>query len=282
MNPSFETLKQWLHKPTLFESPVVDHIWNDAWIAGKMLEMQIDGESNLVSRNSRFTEKSVAWMIEHLNLNAGSGVCDLGCGAGLYTEAFSGYGMNVTGIDISSRAIAYSSESAKVRKLNISYHCADYLGQIPGGPFKLITVLYYDFCAFRPEQRIKLLKNIHEALEPGGALVLDVFSDVKFESLQENNSLRFSEGEGLWSPLPHVNLKAIFKYPAEMVYLDKNVIITAGSVREYYSWYACFGAEMIRAELSGAGFIVEETFADVAGTPFFPESHEITLIARRS
>ncbi|MHC1777910.1 MAG: class I SAM-dependent methyltransferase [Lentimicrobium sp.] len=279
MNPSFESLKHWFKKPVLFESPVVDHIWNDPWVARKMLEMQIDGESNLVSRNSRFTEKSVAWMIEHLDIPYGSKVCDLGCGAGLYTRSFAMRGMKVHGIDISSAAIDYASQQSLNEDYRILYTCGDYLQGIPGGPFRLTTLLYYDYCAFKPEQRLHLLKNIHKVLEPGGVLILDVFSDVYFTDLTEGNSIRFSETEGLWSPLPHFNLKAMFKYPVEMVYLDKNVIISPECEREFYSWYACFSPEIIRKELAEAGFNVKEILADVAGTPFYPESHEITMIA---
>jgi SAM-dependent methyltransferase len=279
MNPSFETLKRWLQKPVLFESPVVDHIWNDPWIARKMLDMQIDGATNLVSRNALFTEKSASWMIKYLDLPVGSKVCDLGCGAGLYTTTFARRGMKVHGIDISSAAIDYASQQSINMGNPILYTCGNYLEEIPGGPFGLVTLLYYDYCAFNPEQRLGLLRNIYKVLEPGGVFVLDVFSDVYFASLTEENSIRYSETEGLWSPLPHFNLKAIFKYPAEMVYLDKNVIITTESEREFYNWYACFSPEMIREELAEAGFLVKEIFADVAGTPFSPESHELTLIA---
>jgi SAM-dependent methyltransferase len=279
MNPSFETLRRWLKKPALFESPVVDHIWNDPRIAGKMLEMQIDGATNLVSRNAIFTEKSTAWMIEYLDLPVASKVCDLGCGAGLYTRSFARHGMEVYGIDISSAAIDYASQQFLNEGNMIRYTCGDYLQEIPEGPFRLATLLYYDYCAFKPEQRLRLLKNIHKVLEPEGVLILDVFSDVYFANLTEGNSIRFSETEGLWSPLPHFNLKAIFKYPAEMVYLDKNVIVSPESERVFYNWYACFSPEMIRKELAEAGFNVKEIFADVAGTPFYPESHELTLIA---
>jgi len=60
MNSSFDTLQQWLHKPALFQKPVVDHIWNDPWIAEKMLQLQIDGKNNPLSRTK---QKRIPWLL---------------------------------------------------------------------------------------------------------------------------------------------------------------------------------------------------------------------------
>ncbi|MBK6344664.1 MAG: methyltransferase domain-containing protein [Bacteroidales bacterium] len=279
MNPSYNNLQQWLQKPALFESPVVDYIWNDPWIASKMLEQQTDGANNLVSRNTSFTEKSASWMIKYLELQPGSEVCDLGCGAGHYTKAFAQKKYQVTGVDISTCAIGYASEQESAKQYGIRYQCCDYLKGIPGGPFNLITLLYYDYCAFSPEQRKQLLQNIRDKLAYKGTLIMDVLSDARFRSLTESSSLKFSETDGLWSPLPHFNLKMLFTYPQEMVFLDKNVIVTDAGNKEYLSWYCCFSPETIAGELQNAGLRVRSVFSDIAGTPYSPDSHEIAVVA---
>jgi len=281
MNPSLSALQQWSRRPELFKSPVVDHIWNDPWIAAKMLEMQIDGSNNLVSRNSRFTEKSIAWMIDHLDLPARARVCDLGCGAGQYTEAFARQSLQVKGIDISKQAISYASARELAKQTKINYHCGNYLDEIPGGPFDLVTLLYYDYCAFNPDQRKRLLNNIRSVLAESGSFIMDVLSDVHFHSLKEGNTLKFSETESLWSPFPHFNLKMLFTYPREMVFLDKNVIITDAGDKEYYSWYSCFSPESIAGELQAAGLRIRSLYSDIAGNPYSSDSHEIAVVAER-
>ena len=65
----------------------------------------------------------VSWIARHLP--AGTGLLDVGCGAGLAAEALARQGYGVTGIDLAAEALAAARRHAEAAGLAISYRHAD-------------------------------------------------------------------------------------------------------------------------------------------------------------
>lgn len=105
----------------------------------------------------------------------GSSVLDIGCGAGTISLYVAHLGKNVTGLDISDKAIKEAKKSAKSLGLkNIKFEVMDFPYQIPKGSYDLI------FC-FEVLEHLKddelALKEIHKLLKRNGSLIISVPSE---------------------------------------------------------------------------------------------------------
>ena len=148
--------------------------WDDPYISRQMLAAHLDPDTDAASRHPETIERSVSWIVQVLGLNPGDAVLDLGCGPGLYAYHLAEMGLQVTGIDFSSGSIDYARQYALDHDLEINYRCQDYLTLEDQAQYDAALLIYGDFCPLSPDQRRKLLDNIHRALKPEGVFVLDI------------------------------------------------------------------------------------------------------------
>ena len=148
--------------------------------------------------------------------------------------------------------------------------------------FDLIIMIMCDFCALSPEQRKIMLSKFHSLLKPGGSVLLDVHSLNYFNKREESATYELNQLNGFWAPGDYYCFVNTFKYEEEKVILDKYTIIEESRTRVVYNWLQHFSKESLKKEFEKNGFVVEEMFSDVAGTPFSPESLEFAVIAIKS
>jgi cyclopropane fatty-acyl-phospholipid synthase-like methyltransferase len=103
---------------------------------------------------------------------------DLGCGAGNYAVWMTSQGFEMTGIDISPRAIALAEETARARGLACRFLAADLMGVLPelAGSFDFAydwEVLHHVF----PQDRPRYLSNVHAMLSDQGSYLSVCFSE---------------------------------------------------------------------------------------------------------
>ena len=103
---------------------------------------------------------------------------DLGCGAGNYAVWMAAQGFDVTGIDISEKAITMAREMAAKRKVECRFEVVDLLGDV--GKFHSGFDLAYDWELLHhvfPDDRQCYLENVHQLLRPDGRYFSVCFSD---------------------------------------------------------------------------------------------------------
>ncbi len=278
----FEDLKRYTSRPKPFEFYTIDLLWNDPYVSKKMLELHLDEQAELASRNKAFVDRSSNWIINRFDLGRGKTVCDLGCGPGLYTSRFAQTGCDVTGVDLSERSIEYARGDAVRRDLDIAYVQSNYLEFSTNKRFDLVTMIYCDFCVLSPKQRRRLLGIIHGCLNGEGALLFDVLSTQQFDATDEKLTLDFSARNGFWTSEPYYVIENSLKYDDEALLLDKHVIIELDRTREVFNWLQCYSPDSLRDDLERCGFTVCEQYANVAGDDFEPESTQFAVIARKA
>jgi SAM-dependent methyltransferase len=267
-------------KPAPF-TPGEALFWDDPHISSQMLAAHLNPEIDAASRRPETIDRSVQWLIETLGLKTGDSVLDLGCGPGLYASRFARAGLQVTGLDTSRRSIEYAINDANQNKLNIRYRYENYLELDDEDQYQAALLIYGDFCPLDPDQRSRLLKNIHRALKPDGNFVLDV-STREHRKRHGNKNGWYALESGFWKPGPHLVLEEGFDYPEQSIWLDQYTVIEAdGNVSVYRNWFQDYTPESITAELLQAGFSVESLWGDLTGTPYTPESEWIGLITAR-
>jgi len=278
----FKELERVFARPRPFEFYTTETLWNDPHISEQMLAIHLDEESELASRPKAVIDKSLAWMLPRFGIGPGKRVCDLGCGPGLYTSRFARAGAEVTGVDFSERSVAHARRAAREEGLEITYLLGNYLEADPGGPFDLITLIFFDFCVLSPAQRKVLLGRMRDRLSADGEILLDVVSRSFFETTEEKYSFETCPDGGFWSADPHYTFQVAFKYDDEGLFLEKYLLVEPDRSREIYNWIQCHDPEALKAEFAACGLEVHEIHGDVAGAPYEPGAAEYALVARKA
>jgi cyclopropane fatty-acyl-phospholipid synthase-like methyltransferase len=277
----FQELERLNTRPKPFEFYTASDLWMDEHTSEKMLAFHLNEDIDVSSRNGRFIDRSVDWIAFHFNVGVGTKIADFGCGPGLYTTRLAQRHADVTGIDFSTRSIQYAREVATREGLSIQYANQNYLESETEDRFQLILMIMCDFCALSPSQRRQMLGKFCKMLEPGGSILLDVYSLTAFNEREETSLYEDNLLDGLWSPNKYYGFLNTFKYEREKVVLDKYTIIEEAHTRTVYNWLQYFSPETLEREFVECGFEVEKLYSDVAGSPFLSESKEFAVVAKK-
>ena len=277
----FDALEKINARPKAFEFYTASDLWTDDHTSKQMISLHLNREIDVASRNEVFIERSVEWIISHFNIRAGTKIADFGCGPGLYAARFAKLQADVTGIDFSKRSIQYAEEVAKRERLSIHYVKENYLDYETDDRFHLILMIMCDFCALSPTQRKKMLCKFQAFLEPGGFVLLDVYSLNSFEQRKGISKYETNLLDGFWSPNKYYGFLNTFKYEKEKVVLDKYTVIEDGRTRNIYNWFQHFSPETLKREFAECGFTIDELYSDVAGTPFDSKANEFAVVAKK-
>lgn len=275
-------LKEINSRPKPFQFYTADELWTNEHTSKQMLKYHLNESIDASSRNKRFVERSVEWIVSRFEVDRNSAIADFGCGPGLYTNMLAERGAIVTGIDFSENSLKYAKQVAAEKGLKTNYILTNYLEFETANNFDLITMIMCDFCVLSPEQRKKMLSKFNSLLKPGGAVLLDVYSLNTFNRKEESATYELNQLNGFWSPEDYYGFVNTFKYEKEKVILDKYTIIEASRKRVVYNWLQCYSKDSIRKEFEENGFKAEELYSDVAGKALTSESTEIAIVAMKS
>jgi len=103
---------------------------------------------------------------------------DLGCGAGNYAIYLASQGFDVTGVDVSSAAIALARDNAKQKGVECDFLVADVLDGL--GEFTGAFEFAYDWSLLHhvfPENRKRYVETVHRVLASGGKYFSVCFSE---------------------------------------------------------------------------------------------------------
>jgi len=277
----FIELEKINERPEPFQYYTASELWTDEHTSKKMLEFHLNGSIDLSSRNIKFIDRSLKWIVSQFGVGKNSSIADFGCGPGLYTTRLAEQGADVTGIDFSKRSIEYAREVAENKGLDINYIQQNYLEFDTGQRFDLITMIFCDFCALSPFQRKTLLTKFLTFLKPGGAVLMDVHSLNTYNTREETAIYERNQLDGFWSSDDYFGFVNTFKYDNEQVTLDKYTIVEKQRTRVVYNWLQYFSRNSLTREFEQNGFTVEAFYSDAAGAEFSPDSPDMAIVARK-
>lgn len=253
-----------------------------------MLESHLNPGSDRASRRHEQIDRSAQWLVGLLGLTPGRRVLDLGCGPGLYATRLARLGIEVLGVDVSSRSLDHqravaARENVPVRTVHGSYLPADLAParEEADGLHDAVLLIFEDYSVLSPAQRSLLLERIRDALRPGGQLVFDVTSAAAFAQHHDGRYEQQDLMDGFWAPRPYRGLHETWTYPELRLVLDRYTITTGSSTRRYWNWMHCLGAEQVAAEVRAAGFTVLDLYGDVTGARYDELSPTLAVHAQR-
>jgi 2-polyprenyl-3-methyl-5-hydroxy-6-metoxy-1,4-benzoquinol methylase len=277
----FAELKEINQKPKPFEFYTAAELWTNEHTAKQMLQYHLNEHIDASSRNKKFIERSVDWIVSRFGVENNTEIADFGCGPGLYANRLAEKGARVTGIDFSGNSLEYARKTAAEKDLNANFVQTNYLDFETEDRFDLIIMIMCDFCALSPGQRKVLLVKFKTLLKPGGAVLLDVYTLNAYNQREEAATCELNQLNGFWSPDDYYGFVNTFKYDKEKVVLDKYTIIEESRKRVVYNWLQCFSRQSLNTEFKEGGFSIAEWYADVAGSDFSEESSEMAVVAKK-
>jgi SAM-dependent methyltransferase len=274
-----EALRQLCARPAPF-APGERLFWDDEHISEQLLAAHLDPRTDAASRAPTTIARTVQWLLQYLGLRAADRVLDLGCGPGLYCAHFAEAGLAVTGIDYSRRSIAYARARAAERGLPIQYIQGDYLDVPFPRDLRAVFMIYGDLCVLADDRRDALLRKIHAALGTDGHFMFDVTTRRHRGRVGARNGWSVA-GAGFWRAAPHLVLTQGFDYPDRDLYLDQFIVVDEdGALRVYRNWFHDYALDTITPVLAAQRFAVQDTWSDLAGTPYDPAAEWIGIAAR--
>jgi len=229
-------------------------MWTDEYISTQLLDIHLNPDTELASRNPESIQQTIDWMLHQLP-DKKLKILDLGCGPGLYTEELCRRGHQITGVDFSTNSIRYARQSAAEKGLDITYIQDDYIAlDLHAECYDLVILIYTDFGVLLPENRMTLLKKIHHWLKPGGYYFFDVQSDNYLKEYQTPKTWNVAE-KGFWKNSPYLILSDSWLYENEKVILSQHVVLDEQERIETYRFWTHFFSERDLIQLlENAGF----------------------------
>ncbi|WP_433064931.1 class I SAM-dependent methyltransferase [Dactylosporangium sp. CS-033363] len=220
-----------------------------------------------------YTTAEVGFLVRATGLTPGARVLDLPCGSGRHSLALSRRGYRVTGIDVSTEAIAFA------RRLSLAENVDFRVGDMAAVPHDLRVDLAIcmgnSFGYLDHEGTRRYLADIATVVQPGGHLVLDY--GFVAESLLPGLQL-----EEPPMTIGGIEATSVNEYDAVHSRWLTSFTFRRGaeehrgtSVQHVYT-----AAEVVRL-VGEAGFTGTDLYGDPDGTPFRLGSPRLLLVARR-
>jgi SAM-dependent methyltransferase len=141
------------------------------------------------------TDRELEFLSRQIPASAYRTVLDVCCGAGRHAHGLARQGRAVVAIDRSRRALERAarhgkddttrSESGARRPLFVQ---ADMRALPVAGPFDAALIMWQSWGYFDPATNLRILRDLHDALRPGGRLILDIYDRRFFETRQGERS----------------------------------------------------------------------------------------------
>jgi SAM-dependent methyltransferase len=257
--------------------------WNEPEFSQRMLKEHLSQEHDAASRRSELIDRHVGWIHEALLQGKPARILDLGCGPGLYASRLAGLGHTCTGIDYSPASIHYARQQAEQAGLPCSYIEADIRSVSYGSGYDLAMLIYGEFNVFRPTDAEKILLNIHQALKPGGWLLLEPHTEAAVSQMGSSHSIWYSAASGLFGDQPYLCLKESHWDEDSRAATIRYYIIDAGTsqVTRYAQSLQAYTNEQYQKVITDCGFASIQFFPSLAGEPVQSQEAFIAITARR-
>ena len=249
--------------------------WADPDFSARMLAEHLTQEHDLASRKFNLIDRHVEFIHAGVLGSKPSKILDLGCGPGLYASRLAQLGHRCVGIDFSPASIAYAQEHNPEGNTYIE---ADLRTAEFGKDYDLAMLIFGEFNVFPVSEARPILEKAYQALNPGGALVLEPHTFDAVEEMGKAPPSWFSAKSGLFSDRPHLYLLENY-WHAEQKVTSKRMYIIDVETHEVTFYSQGFQAY---TNADYEDLLVECGFADVAFYPSLtggPAEGQVTLLA---
>lgn len=220
------------------------------------------------------TMGEVDFVLEHIDLPPGSSILDMGCGTGRHSVELARRGYRMTGVDLSTGMLNQAQKAAKEAGVEIEFIQSNATTFKTDKKFDgAICLCEGAFCLLEMdedplEHNEAVLKNIINALKPGGKLILTCLNGLRTARLHTPEDVK----NGIYDPF----------YMIEINETEYDTLDGKKTARTREKGFVPSELDLL---LKRAGFQVEHIGGGTAGNfgirPLDMDEYEIISISRR-
>lgn len=204
----------------------------------------------------------------------GRTVLDLCCGPGRHSISFAQRGFQVTGVDLSSFLLGKARERAAESGTDVEWIQEDMRRFHRPQAFDLVCSLFTSFGYFEDdEEDLRVLRNVHSSLVPGGTMVIDVASKERVARHWQNAQCSQLEDGTLVLHRPEVR--------ADWTRIHNEwTVIKDGRSKSYTFEHSIYSGRELKDRLTEAGFAGVNLYGDLEGRPYGLDATRLVVVAR--
>jgi len=211
-----------------------------------------------------------------LKLPKGARILDLCRGHGRHLLSLVKAGYEMTGLDLSQKALNLLKVNAKKQKLNVRIIRGD-MRRIPfENEFDAVINMFTAFGYLENDQEdLKVLKSVNQALKPGGKFLIDVLSKdwvlANFQSKSWRKAGKF------------ILLEEAIHNSKNTINITKNIIIDSkGRRHEFIIELLLYSLKELRRVLKKVGLKVVKTYSNTLnGKAYTKASKRLVVLAKK-
>jgi SAM-dependent methyltransferase len=218
--------------------------------------------------------QQVVDVIEHLAQPAPDAqILDVGCGRGRHARVLARRGYQVTGLDLSERAIEQARRRTAAEGLDVTYHVQDMRAPMGTAAYDGVVNLFTAFGYFEDDaDHERALQHMTDALRPGGWLVQDflntpqVIQSLNPEDAQATNGVTIEQNR--WVENGRINKRITLHENGDTRTFCESVRLL--TLYDFKQLYERVGLELVQA------------VGDYDGSTYTPDSPRLIMHARKS
>lgn len=210
-----------------------------------------------------------------LRVKPGSAILDLCCGPGRHSVELASRGFNVTGVDRTRDYLADARKLAGRRKVKAEFVLADMRRFRRPRAFDAAINMFTAFGYFRNKaDDLRVLKNLHASLRPGGVLLIDVMGKERIAKIYNPRT---------WHREPDGTIVLEERWLEQDFSWIENIwtLIRGGRVKSFNLSHRLYTAVELRALARQAGFTRIKAFGSLGGAPYDQNAQRLVLVARK-
>lgn len=220
------------------------------------------------------TDQEVQFIVDVLNLPAGSAILDLFCGYGRHAIELAKLGFQLTGIDTTDSLLDIARQKAKEAHIDVQFEQRDMREMSYENNFDAIISMFAAFGFFSDNENEHIIAKIGAALKPGGLFLLDLLNR---DWMLNNNLTRY------WR---HPSGDYVLSYKVELtngITVMKREVLnqTTGAKTRYEYPLRAYSLQELSTVLARQGLQVVKVFGNFDCRPYDSEQPRMIIKAQK-
>ena len=202
-------------------------------------------------------------------------ILDLCCGPGRFAVPLARRGFCVTGVDRTAFFLNKARERAAAENVAVEWVQEDMRTFVQPGAFDLALSMFTSFGYFDDKSEdLTVLRNVHESLRPGGALVMDVVGKERLaRTFQPATSSKHADGSVV------IDRREVLDDWTRV--RMEWTIIKDNAVRVFTIHHTVYSGQELKDRLTAVGFGDVRLYGSIDGAPYGREADRLIAIARK-
>ena len=202
-------------------------------------------------------------------------ILDLCCGPGRFAVPLARRGFCVTGVDRTAFFLNKARERAAAENVAVEWVQEDMRTFVQPGAFDLALSMFTSFGYFDDKSEdLTVLRNVHESLRPGGALVMDVVGKERLaRTFQPATSSKHADGSVV------IDRREVLDDWTRV--RMEWTIIKSNAVRVFTIHHTVYSGQELKDRLTAVGFGDVRLYGSIDGAPYGREADRLIAIARK-